>query len=113
MHWLINDPWLVTDLQSLITRRREYTVYVPMEAMEANVVAGATIDAESHPTSGRVLYRSQEVQSCKNNVYIRCFFQVKRNNVSREEQRKLYRLTGALNAGGEAILYNQIYFGNR
>ena len=45
-----------------------------MEAMEAKVVA--TIDAESHPTSGRVLYRSQEVQSCKNNAYMQCFVQV-------------------------------------
>ena len=83
-----------------------------MEAMEAKVVAGETIDAESHPTSGRVLYRSKEAQSCKNNVYIQCFFQVKSSNVNREEQRKLYRMTDALNAGGEAILYNQIYFGN-
>ena len=39
-----------------------------MEAMEAKVVTGQTIDAESHPTSGRVIYRSKEAQSCKNNV---------------------------------------------
>ena len=29
-----------------------------MEAMEAKVVAGATIDAESHPTSGHVSSKS-------------------------------------------------------
>ena len=45
-------------------------------------------------------------------IIIQYFFQVKSSKVSREEQRKLYRLTDALNAGGEAILYNQIYFGN-
>ena len=40
--------------------------------MEAKVVA--TIDAESHPTSGRVLYRSQEARSCNKEQCLHTMF---------------------------------------
>ena len=101
MHWLIINPWLVTDLQSLITRKKVYCI-CPYGS-QAKVVAGATMDAESHPTSSHAsskgaltgsrifnvnrhicdtwqllelifLYRGQHAISCKKNVYICVMF---------------------------------------
>ena len=102
MHWLIINPWLVTDLQSLITRKKVYCI-CPYGS-QAKVVAVATTDAESHPTSSHasskgalagsrifnvnrhicdtcqlfesilVLYRDQQAKCCKNNVYICTMF---------------------------------------